>query len=426
MHASLVPWGRLLVPVLAFASICEATTYTVGPGGKYDYYTIQDAIWAASDGDEIIIAPGVYTPTWSGQSSVLDTLGKAVWIHSSQGPDVTIVDAWNWTRGLRCGSNETAGTHIEGLTIRNGLADGGGGMLIDHASPTITNCIFEDNSSEQSYYYSASGGAILNDASSPTIVDCTFRSNAAEYDGGAIYNRNFSAPTLTNCTFTNNSAYKGGALANSSSSTATLTGCVLQDNFASYYGGAVYLLDYCTITMSGCSVVTNTAQFMGGGVYNQGGILNADACTFTGNVSLKDGGGGIALNTGNATVTGCEFGDNIAPLGGGIYAGGAPTCLSVGTTFFCGNSGGDISGGWTDLGGNEFYSNCDQGACCTNDTCVPIDPETCLYVGGEFQGLGTLCEDVTCPTACYADVNGDGVVNINDLLLLISAWGPCP
>jgi len=30
-----------------------------------------------------------------------------------------------------------------------------------------------------------------------------------------------------------------------------------------------------------------------------------------------------------------------------------------------------------------------------------------------------------CPSPCPADINGDGFVNVNDLLTLIAAWGPC-
>jgi hypothetical protein len=30
------------------------------------------------------------------------------------------------------------------------------------------------------------------------------------------------------------------------------------------------------------------------------------------------------------------------------------------------------------------------------------------------------------PTAVPGDLNGDGSVNVTDLLMIISAWGPCP
>jgi hypothetical protein len=31
-----------------------------------------------------------------------------------------------------------------------------------------------------------------------------------------------------------------------------------------------------------------------------------------------------------------------------------------------------------------------------------------------------------CPEDCFADANGDGVVNISDFLFMLSTWGPCP
>jgi predicted outer membrane repeat protein len=408
----------------AITSVCDASTITVGTGGKYDYTTIQEAVWAANNYDEIIVAPGVYTSNWN--NVIVDTQGKSIWLHSSLGPELTILDGLNWARGIRCSMRETAETHIEGFTIRNCVADGGGGMFLSHSSPTISNCIFDGNSSQQSYYYSASGGAILNDSSSPSIVDCTFQSNYSEYNGGAIYNKNFSSPSMTNCVFDGNVALKGGAICNSSSSSTEATGCTFQNNIALYYGGAVYLLEYCSITMSSCVFSYNSAQFNGGGVYNLSGTLVLDDCTFNQNYSIDNGGGGIALYSGDATINGSEFKNNIAPLGGGIYVGTSDSSLDVGTTFFCGNSVGHVSGDWNDLGGNEFFSSCDQGACCTNDTCVLIDQAMCIYVAGEYQGLGTLCTNDTCPTECLGDLTGDGVVDVTDVLSIIGAWGACP
>jgi predicted outer membrane repeat protein len=305
-------------------------------------------------------------------------------------------------------------------------------MLIDHTGPTITNCIFEDNLSEQSYYYSASGGAIFIDAGNPAIVDCVFRSNHAEYNGGAIYSKNFSSPSISTCVFEDNTALKGGAICNSSSSTADISGCLFSENVAEYFGGAIYLLEYCTITLSKCSMLSNAAGYFGAGVYSQGGTMTAIGCTFNQNsVSGVDGwggGGGIGMNGegvgGNTTVSGNEFKDNTAPDGGGIL--NESGALSVGTTLFCGNNTGDIGGGWTDLGGNGFYGVCDQGACCTNDTCVPIDQKTCLYVGGEYQGLYVACADAACPISCFGDVTEDGVVDVSDVLGVIGAWGACP
>ncbi len=40
--------------------------------------------------------------------------------------------------------------------------------------------------------------------------------------------------------------------------------------------------------------------------------------------------------------------------------------------------------------------------------------------------MKNLLAAVTCPQPCAADVNGDTVVGINDLLDLLAAWGACP
>ena len=40
------------------------------------------------------------------------------------------------------------------------------------------------------------------------------------------------------------------------------------------------------------------------------------------------------------------------------------------------------------------------------------------------QGDSTL--DITVICSCPADIIGDGVVNVNDLLAVITSWGPCP
>ena len=68
------------------------------------------------------------------------------------------------------------------------------------------------------------------------------------------------------------------------------------------------------------------------------------------------------------------------------------------------------------------------GACCTgNDSiCVIASEYDCLYFGHTWLGSGTSCEDVSCGTSgCIADINHDDIVDINDLLIVISDWGLC-
>jgi pectin methylesterase-like acyl-CoA thioesterase len=61
-----------------------------GPGDGSElapYCSIQTAIDNAVDMDEIVVAPGTYFET-------IDFLGKAVTLKSTDGPEVTIIAAW--------------------------------------------------------------------------------------------------------------------------------------------------------------------------------------------------------------------------------------------------------------------------------------------------------------------------------------------
>ena len=111
--------SRRSLPTATFAALiavsAHADTLTV-PG---DFPTIQAAIDASSDGDEIAVAPGTYGST---TDNVVDMKGRAVRLYATGGPDVTFIDGNDGTirrRGILCQSGETNATVIEGFTIRN-------------------------------------------------------------------------------------------------------------------------------------------------------------------------------------------------------------------------------------------------------------------------------------------------------------------
>jgi len=419
-----------VLPIVLLVSISNATVITVGPSG--DYQTIQDAVNASSNGDEIIVAPGTYTTKYWWMP-VVDIWNKDVWLHSSDGPETTIIDGDTHARCISItygGSN----THIEGFTIQNGLSQtgNGAGINITSASPTISNCVFIDNETGSDGYfgaYTSGGGAIYNSTySNPSIIGCVFRANQASGNGGAICNVNGSSPSIVNCQFESNIAEKGGAISNASSSSCSLSGCTFQQNLAAFYGGAVYLLENCEVSISASNFEGNFSDLGGGGIYNQGGILTVASSSFNQNIALPGNGGGIdLLGGGTATISNSEFTSNSAISGGGIFI-SSVSWLEMSFSMFCDNTGGDVVGNWADLGGNEFSSSCDgtDGACCTNDICVLIDSETCIFVGGEYQGLNTICSEELCPTSCLADITGDGQVDVNDIMMIIAMWGACP
>ena len=410
----------LLISAL-LTSTALAETWTVDDDGKADFDNIQAAVDAASDGDEIIVAPGTYTST---ADEVVDMLGKEIWLHSSGGAEVTIIDGEETRRGILCDNSETPNTIIEGFTITNGYSGSGvdyyhgGGMYNVNSSPTLTDCIFTNNIATNW------GGAMCNYGSSPTLTTCTFTDNTAD-NGGGIQNASFSNPTLTDCIFTNNiAANRGGGMRNDYDSNPTLTTCTFTGNSATIRGGGMENSGGST-TLTTCTFTSNSAD-SGGGMYNTSGNNSTlTDCIFTNNTAISNGGG--MLNVGsNPTLSYCTFTDNTADYGGGMYNGSNSSPTLTNCTL-CSNTPNQISGTWTDEGGNILAAICPiPGACCTNDGCVISEQEDCITFLGQWQGEGTTCENNPCPTSCLGDVTGDGQVNVSDLLAIIAVWGACP
>jgi hypothetical protein len=142
------------VLIMTLTGQAGAVTHYVWPGES-----IQAAIDDASDGDEIEVFPGTYY-------EVINFKNKAVRLYSSGGRDVTTIDANGADHVVQCASGEDANTILEGFTITGGNANGtypdncGGGMCNDDSSPTVIDCIFWGNWSDE----------LFNNSSTPTIT----------------------------------------------------------------------------------------------------------------------------------------------------------------------------------------------------------------------------------------------------------------
>lgn len=197
------------------SAVSSNMTFTFNPGGGLNvpsmYPTIQAAIDAAADGQEIVLADGVYTGAGNRD---LDFGGKHPILRSASGdPTQCILDVQGGPgdehRAFVFSSGETSAAVVDGVTIRNGFTTGGGGAIrLDGSSPTLRNILFLNNEA-------GTGGAIHGQASSPAIEGCTFHGNAAD-QGQAIYCEGGSAPTA-NCVLITGSIGSGlpveGALA---------------------------------------------------------------------------------------------------------------------------------------------------------------------------------------------------------------------
>jgi hypothetical protein len=118
-------------------------------------------------------------------------------------------------------------------------------------------------------------------------------------------------------------------------------------------------------------------------------------------------------NNSSPTLNGCTFTNNIATNngGGGIYNWNDPNTTII-DTLVCGNMPNQISGYWTDNGGNVVADECPD--------CPDINGDGYVNVSDLLAVI-----DQWGSTDSDADINGDGIVNVTDLLEVIGNWGPC-
>ncbi len=96
------------------------------------------------------------------------------------------------------------------------------------------------------------------------------------------------------------------------------------------------------------------------------------------------------------------------------------SCIGPVSPEDCVATGGAFQGDSTDCG--SVSCPLPVGGCCGGDWCLDLTEVDCEAVAGQWSGVETLCDADPC-SECPADVNGDGEVNVNDLLAIIAEWG---
>jgi hypothetical protein len=116
----------------------------------------------------------------------------------------------------------------------------------------------------------------------------------------------------------------------------------------------------------------------------------------------------------------CDECEGVTPRGACCLADG--TCVQTSEPG-CQSMGGFYLGDDTPC--DECQSFFEPGACCLPDgTCLVVPGPKCLGLGGTYLGPGTGCDE--CPQMFDdCDFNQDGSVDVDDLLVLLSNWGPC-
>ncbi|MHC4602654.1 MAG: hypothetical protein ACYS6W_04910 [Planctomycetota bacterium] len=388
----------LTVPSQAKTIYADANATGANTGSSWTdaYNYLQDALAAASSGDEIRAARGTYKPDQGsgitpGNQTVTFQLKNGVAIKGGyagggtpdpnardieayetilsgdlNGDDVGFTNNEENSYHVVTGSGTIPNAILDGFAITAGNANGGGiynyggGMYTYFGSPTVSNCTFSGNSAV------VDGGGMYNYYySSPTVNNCTFSGNVVNSTddwtgGGGMCNYYFSSPTVNNCTFSGNVAIVtgewtgGGGMSNYYYSDSIVTDCNFSENTtispSHLAGGGGIANFYSNTTVNNCRFRGNSAN-NGGGIVNVRGIPTITNCMFIGNAANLSGGGVTNLDC-SPTLTNCEFIGNSASFGGGISNSGQNIKISpvlINCTFSANvahfNGGGMYNGG---------------------------------------------------------------------------------
>lgn len=189
---------------------------------------IQDAIFAAKDGDIITIAPGRI------QGRIV--VDRPITLRGS-GPERTIVDGRG--RGTTIAVEAMGGqVRIEEMSIVGGKSQSGAGISIENGCEVhVVGCLIEKNAAK-----SGRGGAIA-------------------IDRGALF--------VTECTIVDNRAFLGGALFAGGDAKVEIAATIVADNFA-IRGGAMCIVDGAQVDVYTSRYDNNVAEIEGHHLYTYG------------------------------------------------------------------------------------------------------------------------------------------------------------
>jgi parallel beta-helix repeat protein len=260
---------RHVTPVLAlglvlcfFATLAVAKVIRV-PG---DQPTIQAGIGVASNGDTVLVAPGMYFEN-------INFDGKDIIVNSLGGAKTTIIDGSNTASVVTFGSGEGRHAVLRGFTLQNGMATAGGGegggVYIVNSSPTVVGNIIKNNSAP------TGGGGIAVTFSSAMILGnlITLNTQSSGFiggsGGGGVEVGGAGSAVIAANVIVNNSwtTAEGGGMTLFAAGIPTIVNNVIAGNTAFDQGGGIWIVNDSEAVITQNLIFKNTAGDLGGGIY---------------------------------------------------------------------------------------------------------------------------------------------------------------
>lgn len=242
-----------------------------GTGWKTAFATIQQAVSAAADGQEIWVKEGSY------RLATEIFIAKPVALYGGFAGNERNREKRDWRKRPtlldapdigRCLSLAADGVRISGFVFSFGTnSNGGAVMALPLSRFMIEDCLFEANSASL-------GGGLYSKNAAGTVNGCEFSGNTAKTKGGAVYAES-SALTITNCVFSANTAgasgvsTAGGGAVFVAGAGVTIVNCTFYNNSTRYPangGGAVY--NYLAATVIANSILWGNTSAVGPQVHN--------------------------------------------------------------------------------------------------------------------------------------------------------------
>jgi parallel beta-helix repeat protein len=339
--------------------------------------------------------------------------------------------------GIIC---ETSSPSIYGNHVTD---NGGHGILCEmFSSPTILSNTVVGNSAKGLFCRDLSSPAIRGNTisgnlaggilcwwdSSPLIDSNTVSYNSSDIGGGICCEQ--SSPVITNNEITCNSAYAGGGGISCVVSSPTIQNNIVSGNSAGYYGGGILCDHLCYSVIQENTITGNSVDSEGGGIYC---MINCSPAitnnTIVGNRAVLAG-GGIRCGFGSWPVISSNIISN--SLDGEGISCESGSNATIRHNDVRNNADGDFDNCPPGVGDMTWGTNVNGDPCDSffNISCPPLFcyPDTgnyylagnscCLGAGEVGVDIGAF--GVGCPAYVLGDANGDGTIDIGDVVYLIN------